>query len=83
MGGQEEIYFDQLPLEVQGASKLVNFTAEIGRALHSQVGALATEPEQVFTWLKQMPVSPDAPSSNAIEMSRWFTTATMLFLVLQ
>jgi pimeloyl-ACP methyl ester carboxylesterase len=83
MGGQAEIYFDQLPLEVQGASKLVNLTAKTGAALHSQAGALATQSEQVFPWLKQTlgTVSPQAPSSNAMEVTRGFITAAMLFLM--
>lgn len=53
MGGQEENYFNQLPQDVQDVSKLVNFTAETGGALHSQSGAMQTQAESVFPWLKE------------------------------
>lgn len=87
MGGQEEDYFNQLPQDIQDVSKLVNFTAETGGALHSQSGALQTQAEAVFPWLKETlgSAAPSPPSSSRDQRSDIFalTTAVLISLLLQ
>ncbi|KAI8105185.1 hypothetical protein M9435_000355 [Picochlorum sp. BPE23] len=84
MGGQEEEYFNQLPQNIQDVSKLVNFTAETGGALHSQSGALQTQAEAVFPWLKETlgNAAPSPTSSSTYQRSDAFPLTAVLISVL-
>ena len=64
MGGQEALFFDQLPDDIKAQSQLVNFTAETGGALHSQSGAMQAQAEAVFPWMKQQLSKGDNTSTS-------------------